>query len=71
MYVSINNIKYECLGLLEGVDRCFKCIFAFNAEYSADSKPFWKFLQCVYGIPFAAVNKLNIGASIASKNITN
>ncbi|XP_055919725.1 uncharacterized protein LOC129951543 [Eupeodes corollae] len=44
-FVVINEIKYVFNSIIEAVDICFKIIFMINAEYPAESKSTWMFIQ--------------------------
>lgn len=46
-YIVLNNLRYELPSILKSVDACFKLIFALNAEYSAECKHVWQFIQKV------------------------
>ncbi|KAL4719140.1 hypothetical protein ACJJTC_006172 [Scirpophaga incertulas] len=46
-YIVLNNLRYEMPSMIKSVDACFKLIFALNAEYPAESKHVWQFIQRV------------------------
>ena len=45
IYVYINGHKYRMVNLMGAVDFCFKTFYALDAQYPADCKIIWYFLQ--------------------------